>query len=125
MAQRDWKSIALLSVGFSVGVAYTIACGDKNPIDAHAGENDSGTTYTNGETAPPGATAAGRSVVEIAYTPDAESLQCDISSSAFYDAYGLFDISAIEAACCPLGFTFIGWGPSYDSSNAAVCLEDA
>ena len=109
MAQRDWKSIALLSIGFSVGVAYTVACDDQNPLDAHASESGSGN--------------AGRAVVEVAYSPGEIPLSCEPSGTGpFYDISNQgFNIAELQSECCPVGFSFVGWG----DGSTAVCLEDA
>ena len=158
MAQRDWKAAALLSIGFSAGMAYTVACGDKNPMDAHASEDDSGehsdgyADTENGETGtedgetgtegsdsdteesetedtkPPSPTTKSRAVVEIYFGLESSGsrYRCGHTNNEFELTSETFDVAAMQDACCPEGFTAVGW-----SSNTGydywplVCLEDA
>ena len=64
-----WKTIALVLGGFSGGMVYMTACGDKgsSPMDAHAGEDDTADDGSGGGgTAPPaGGEGAGRAVVNL------------------------------------------------------------
>jgi hypothetical protein len=153
MMARDWKSIALLSIGFSVGVAYTVACGDQKPMAAHADEGDShssrpdsgddggddgGDGVTEGgedtadsedtsdteETAPPGVTFKSRAVFEVVFAwVDGNLYSCG-TTSTLSDA----EQAEREAACCPEGFSFVGVSSAQYSNGGSmegVCLEDA
>ena len=146
---RDWKSIALLSIGFSCGVAYTVACGDQKPMAAHADEGDShssrpdsgddgGDDETEGgedtadteettdteETAPPGVTVVSPAVFEVVYTwVDGNLYSCGSTASPLSDA----EQAEREAACCPEGFSFVGVSSAQYSNGGpteGVCLED-
>jgi len=133
---RDWKSIALLSIGFSAGVAYTVACGDERPLVAHADEGDSHSSPDSGEagadddtaetdeTPPPGVTVVSRAVIEVSYVwVDNELYGCASTSSPLSDE----ELAEREAACCPEGFSFVGVSaPTHDngSPREGICLED-
>lgn len=132
---RDWKSIALLSLGFVAGVGYTVACRGKKPTDAHADPIEFSSTPR-----------AARTVVEVLHFPTATMPKSSLPPGEFEigelgqphkenacspigkfrtvsgdtNKVYEFDLDGLEAACCPSGFSFIGW----NSDNEAICLED-
>jgi hypothetical protein len=114
---RDWKSMALVSLGFSVGIAYTVALDDKNPRTAHAGMTPSADIAdTPGEVAP-------RMLIHISRNPDFKSCAYDGHFSDWpedQDRKLIVDVASLEAACCPAGFSFIGW----NRAQEAVCFQD-
>jgi len=147
--ERDWKSVALLSLGFSFGVAYTVACGDKNPHDAYAaptvdtGDNqqqDSEDDDQNDDTGdtetytPPSPDLKVRTVLTLDSSQDLVEAWLD-----YYDGIGDQpddrecwefitdgDSSTTPADCCPAGFTMVGTMDGYPgaASLKVVCLED-
>lgn len=113
-----WKTIALVLGGFSGGMVYMTACGDKDssPMDAHAGEDDTADDGSGGGgTAPPaGGEGAGRAVF---------SLHATLAGEVCIDITG--DGNTIDSGLCtcPAGFSKVG--VSYPGGRyEIVCLED-
>jgi len=107
-----WKTMAMMSLAFTCGVAYTAACGGTDSAKA----DDSGSwSDGSGGGAPsptPSSHGGARTVLELKWSVDGE--EC------FYYV-GESRISGID--CCPAGFTFVGVG--FDQSGEQVCLENA
>ena len=55
----SWKTVALVAVGFNVGVVYTTACSDKSPMDAAADDDTDGDADDTDGDDPPGDTDGG------------------------------------------------------------------
>ncbi len=113
-----WKTIALVLGGFSGGMVYMTACGDKgsSPMDAHAGEDDTADDGSGGGgTAPPaGGEGAGRAVFNI--SRDLTGEKC------------LYNYADNGVCSCPVGFTKVGITVTSNISaggvSGLVCLED-
>ena len=105
-----WKTIAMMSLAFTCGVAYTAACGGADSAKA----DDSGSwSDGSGGGAPsptPSSHGGARTVLELEYSVDGE--RC------FY-YYGGVLLEGID--CCPAGFTYVGVGDTQEQ----VCLENA
>ena len=139
-----WKAIALVSASFAAGMVYTTACSDKpgrSPMDAHAGDDDTG---SEAGTPPPAGGGAGRAVVELYTDPTTVCLptvELENNSMYWYSVPAVTDsgdsspldpwngtqgtnlgpptVSA-PACSCPSGFSFVGWS----GSDTIACLED-
>ena len=92
-----WKTIAMMSMGFTCGVVWTAACGGADSAKA----DDSG--Y-----------GGARTVLELLYSTS--------GSRCFKDTYD----GMIGEDCCPPGFTFVGIAErGGDEGQHQVCLQDA
>lgn len=126
----SWKTAAIFLGGLSSGMAYVIACGDKEVDLIDSASADPGDQETEGDTAPPpnNQSGSGRAVVEIHL--DANGAYCQPRSAGS----GLMEAKYCD---CPAGFSWVGW-KSYrpisleefwdeddnKGSYAAVCLEN-
>ena len=140
-------TVALLSIGFSCGVAYTVACGNQNPHDAHAdtpatdtadpghqadsgGETDTAETDSTAPPAPPVSARVvlvletGTTIIDEWNTYYGEGgdqptiRQC-------WKAIDDGDPETSPADCCPAGFSMVGSTDGYPGSEfKIVCLED-
>ncbi len=117
-----WKTIAMMSMGFTCGVVWTAACGGADSAkaddsgyedDGSAGGSGGGSAGSGGGTPPPSAHGGARTVLVLGSNADDQS--CTAGSAR---------------NCCPAGFTPVGYSsPSSDQMGNGlehqVCLQDA
>ena len=111
-----WKTIAMMSMGFTCGVVWTAACGgadsakadDSGYEDDGAAGSGGGSAGSGGGTPPPSSHGGARTVLEL-YRNTA-------GDRCFYSAGG--------SDCCPSGFTWVGTARE-SSAEQQVCLQDA
>lgn len=125
----SWKTAAIFLGGLSSGMAYVIACGDKEVDLIDSASADPGDQETEGDTAPPpnNQSGSGRAVVEI---------HLDANGAICQNQFQTLPPDA-KWCDCPAGFSWVGW-KSYrpisleeiwdendnKGSYAAVCLEN-
>ena len=111
-----WKTIAMMSMGFTCGVVWTAACGgaDSAKADDSGYEDDGaggGSAGSGGGTPPPSAHGGARTV--LALHVSATGIQClDPDEPSGMD-------------CCPEGFTHVGYKFLTGGGDHQVCLQDA
>tara|TARA_R110002020_G_C16300691_1_gene773118 strand:+ start:1316 stop:1687 length:372 start_codon:yes stop_codon:yes gene_type:complete len=122
----SWKTAAIFLGGLSSGMAYVIACGDKEVDLIDSASADPGDPETEEDTAPPpnNQSGSGRSVVEIVVDSDGDYCRALQNGNWIEE----------EIGCdCPTGFTWVGWSTNlredasqYDRywMHNAVCLEN-
>ena len=112
-----WKTIAMMSMGFTCGVVWTAACGgadsakadDSGYEDDGAAGSGGGSAGSGGGTPPPSSHGGARAVLELYYNTAGESCH---------------DYRANGVDCCPSGFTWVGTAKA-SSGDHQVCLQDA
>jgi hypothetical protein len=120
-----WKTIAMMSLGFTCGVVWTAACGgaDSAKADDSGYEDDGagggsagaggGSAGSGGGTPPPSSHGGARTVLELEYNTDGRA--CYEGESA----------NSYEVDCCPSGFTWVGSASRGAGEGHQVCLENA
>ena len=112
-----WKTIAMMSMGFTCGVVWTAACGGADSAkaddsgyedDGSAGGSGGGSAGSGGGTPPPSSHGGARTVLELQYSTDGQRCYRWGESASDFD-------------CCPPGFTWVG----NNSDIEQVCLENA
>lgn len=112
-----WKTIAMMSMGFTCGVVWTAACGgaDSAKADDSGYEDDgsagAGSGGGGGVTPPPSSHGGARTVFE---------LESNRRGDSCVDYEG-----RIASDCCPDGFEAVGTAARYngDYDGHVVCLE--
>ena len=116
-----WKTIAMMSMGFTCGVVWTAACGGADSAkaddsgyedDGAGGGSGGGSAGSGAGTPPPSAHGGARTVLLLEYNTDGE----------YCYAGGFF---SEEVDCCPSGFTWVGSAETSGSRGHQVCLQDA
>ena len=112
-----WKTIAMMSLGFTCGVVWTAACGgaDSAKADDSGYEDDGaggGSAGSGGGTPPPSAHGGARTVLKLYYGPD--------GGRCYYSTEDEGPNPAYEVDCCPSGFSYVG-----TQDGASICLQDA
>jgi hypothetical protein len=111
-----WKTIAMMSLGFTCGVVWTAACGgaDSAKADDSGYEDDGAGGGSGGGTPPPSAHGGARTVLELMYSTSGARCFHETSDSIFGED------------CCPSGFTFVGIAEKAgDAHEHQVCLQNA
>ncbi len=115
-----WKAIAMMSVGFICGVAYTAACGSTKGAEADSSsvtdsEADSGTSVAPLPT--DAFVSKSRAVFYVSYKTNGKRCVDALSQEK------------TERTCCPAGFSSVGvhanHSDAYPAGASLVCLEDA
>ena len=116
-----WKTIAMMSMGFTCGVVWTAACGGADSAkaddsgyedDGAGGGSGGGSAGSGGGTPPPSAHGGARTVLELMYSISGARCFYESSDSIFGED------------CCPSGFTFVGIAEKAGGEHQ-VCLQDA
>jgi hypothetical protein len=101
-----WKTIAMMSVAFTCGVAYTAAGGGADSAMA----DDSADGF---DPLPAGSSGGARAVLYLVYATDGTESTKDRGSER------------TVSDCCPPGFTSVGVRTETYRHLNLVCLEDA
>ncbi len=121
-----WKILAISSLSFSLGMAYTMACsGGKATSDsgvvpmAYATPSGGAGVATDSEdTSATGGTCGG-SVLYITHSMDEET-----SSGEITDYRTCRSLASLGDTCCPDGFYDAGWRQGQNGYLEQVCARD-